>query len=50
MEVNIFNNSAEAKRAMAVKMFRYEQWCTAMGFDVEDEENWNRFCEANNNR
>lgn len=50
MEAIIFNNSAEAKRAMAVKMFRYQNWCEQMGFDVEDEENWNRFCEANNNR
>jgi hypothetical protein len=50
MEVNIFNNSAEAKRAMAVKMFRYEQWCKTQGLDVEDDNNWNSFSEMLNNR
>jgi|688.fasta_scaffold14300_25 hypothetical protein len=50
MEVNIFDNSTEARRAMAVKMFRYEQWCKTQGLDVEDDNNWNSFSEMMNNR
>jgi len=46
MELVMFNNSSEARRAMAVKMFRYQEWCRQMDFDAEDENNWNSFCEG----
>lgn len=46
MELVTFNNSSEARRAMAVKMFRYQEWCKQMDFDTEDENNWNSFCEG----
>lgn len=50
MEVVIFNNSEEARRAMAVKMYRYEQWCNSMGRNADDDENWISFCEGYGNQ
>ena len=50
MEAEVFYNSTEARRAMVVKMFRYEQWCTQMGKSPDLDENWNSYCEMMNNR
>lgn len=40
--VSFNNNDQEFRR----KVDRFFDWCSAMGLDVEDDENWNAYCES----
>lgn len=46
MEIVMFDNSEQARQKMTIKVSRYRHWCRQMDLDVEDDENWNSFCEG----
>jgi hypothetical protein len=42
--ISFNNNEKEFRR----KVDRFFEWCSANGLDLEDDENWNSYCESRN--